>query len=967
MKSTRLPFLRNSNRSPKTGVQQSRKYPLRPGTGMAIALTMGLFTLNGLVPVAQAEEAPVGISVETVERIVAQAPEVPVDLGLDLPLRLIDFIDCTDPDDPHDFFDRGTSRVVEGPAGTYRVTAEHRHAFFSYRWRRGQKDRPHVIVIEYPDDARREIAFLTHESLLTGRSNADWSLETGVYSGNPFPLTNEMQYHTLFFWPADEWPVVMVGNWARTGAPAAASRIWVFEVEGGELPPLAVDDPEPENPRLIGNLYNWVRVAVRGIYGLTDRRTAMEHIVDYHAYLGHNVVSWPVVANNTWGFTAQIPAWDGSGSGNDLTVPIDEFLEVCDRRGMKFIAVFNTGHRFQIGGDGYSEDRKEEYAAAVRLGFEQFVQRYGKHPSLHGIAMDTQDLSPRYGASALDLFRDLWDGDLTGFTDFIHGLDPDLRVYHFLGGPHIHAEFFPESDMLMTRWEDSGGDWDEHIADELRRQWIGWGRDPAELNEAAGLTTILNYQADDHVVFHWYGSQNPRSMIYHDLDASQARADLIDSRAALIWNTFNEAWLGLQAEPDSGFWYRKEWLAPDFNPAAPSGLAGWARAMAHRDRDLILAGAWNRKGGGHEAALRRFARAFRQLPPVELDLLPVEGDTPVLVRTAVWNKRRYLSALNPTPFEAGITLTSGNGEHALQIEPFGLKTVVLEDAAPVVANGRAADEYREWIIARLEDYTRLLESVRSLDPDAAPEAYARHLQQAEALRESGRWRELDHRLGMALTSELTLRERILQPPRIVIPRVAEPPPLNGSLETWPEEAVEIKAGETELAAHMFFPTSWTGPDDLSARVRLAHDGTSLYVGVHVRDDVLTARDSLALHFSPENYRRWAPRSLPYEITIALDLPLEEESVTTEQPDLMMTGTVHRAGDGYVAEVVIGLAGLGIAPGSTIGWSVHITDDDGTADIGSAGWARKQVIVVPHSPTFTYWSDARTCGELVIGK
>ncbi len=910
-------------------------------------------------------EAPVTVTPEEVDAIVARAPEVPVDLDLGLPLRLVDFIDCTDPDDPHDFFDRGTSRVVDGPAGTYRETAAHRHAFFSYRWRRGAQDRPHVLVIEYPDDAPREIAFLTHESLLTGRRNADWSLETGVYSGNPFPLTNRMQYHTLFFWPADAWPVVMVGNWARTGAPAAASRIWVFEVEGGELPPPAVDDPDPENPRLIGNLYNWVRVAVRGIYGLTDRRSAMEHIVDYHAYLGHNVVSWPVVANNTWGFTAVIPAWDGSGSGGDLTVLIDEFLEVCDDRGMQFIAVFNTGHRFQIGGAGYSEERHDAYAAAVREGFRQFVARYGKHPSLHGIAMDTQDLSPRYGQAALDLFRDLWDGDLNQFTAFIHELDPDLQVYHFLGSPHIHAEYFPESDQVIERWEKSGGDWSEHLAEELRAQWIGWQRDPDELNSAENLTTILSYQTDDHVVYNWYGAQNPRSMIYNDLDASQARSDLIDSRAALVWNTFNEAWLGLQADPEAGFWYRKEWLAPDFCPAAPSGLAGWARAMAHRDRDLLLAGAWNRKGGGHEAALRRFSQAFRALPPVELDPHPIEGDSPVVLRSAVWEDRRYLSAVNPTPFEAVIAVSTDTRERKVRIEPFGLETVVVEDASPVTVSGGATPVYQDWVTERVAEYSRLLDAVRTINPEAAPPAYTRHLERAEQLRDAGKWRKLDLEIGTALTSELALRKRILEPPQTLVPHLAEPPPLSGDLDAWPATATDIEAGERHLASHMFFPTSWTGPDDLSARLRLAHDGEHLYMGIHVRDDVLADRDGLHVYFSPENYRTWAPQRLPYEIAIPVNLPREEPVAVTDIETPHAKARTRRTDDGYVAEIALALAGLGLAPGSSIGWSVHISDDDGDPDVREAGWARKQVLLIPHSPTFSYWEDARTCGEFVL--
>jgi len=903
-----------------------------------------------------AAEAPVKMTDAQVAAAVARAPEVPVDLGLDLRLKLVDFIDCTDPDDPHDMMDYGMSRVVTGPAGKYRETARYRHAFFAYRWRRGLQDAPHVLVFEYPDDAKREICFLTHESGLSGQKNIDWSLETGVYSGNPYPPTGKMQYHTAFFWPEDKWPVAMVANWARSGTPAACSRIWVFSVVG-QLPPMKIADPDPKNPRLLGELYNWSLVPTRGIFGLSNPKTAFNHIAEYHAYLGHNIVSWPVVSNNSWGFRCIIPAWDGGDQNDELS----SILNACARRGVKFIAVFNNGYRFRIGGKTYQDD-KEAYAQGVRKGFQQFVARYGKHPALYGIAMDTQDLSPRYGDGALDCIRDCFGGDLGNFVQFIHGLRPDLKVFHFLGGRSIHAQYFPDGGDIIGRWEQSGTPWSQYLADEVLKLWKEWNRDPAELNAVDGLTTILNYQSDDHGLFDSY-SQNPRSMFYFDLDTSPARAGLVDSRAALIWNTFYEAWLGLYADPIS-FWYRKEWVAPDFCPAHPRGLAGWARAMMHRDRDVIIAGAWNRKGGGQEAPMRQFARAYRSLPPIELDVVATTGNTPVLVRAGTWKDKTYVSALNTTPFAARIEVSLGGKAQTVEMAPMAMEVLTAPGRVEVSAKGEAAQAYVHWLQERVDEYAKLLGNVRALDPAAAPQPYAEHLARAQGLISAGKLREADVELGHGLTTELALRKRVLAPPQTAVPRVSAAPPLNGDLDAWPANAVDISAMDANIGTHLFFPGSWHGPDDLSARVRLAHDGSKLYFGVQVNDNVLTEKDSLNLFFSTANYRQWLPQSLPYELSFSAALPLKAETAASTGAH-GFTCTTRRTPKGYVAEGSLNMADLKLTSGSKLGWVFQMSEDDNTPHLPTSGWARKAVLLIPNNPTFAYWSDARTCEELVF--
>jgi hypothetical protein len=58
--------------------------------------------------------------------------------------------------------------------------------------------------------------------------------------------------------------------------------------------------------------------------------------------------------------------------------------------------------------------------------------------------------------------------------------------------------------------------------------------------------------------------------------------------------------------------------------------------------------------------------------------------------------------------------------------------------------------------------------------------------------------------------------------------------------------------------------------------------------------------------------------------------------------------------------------LGLVPSDPkLGWVMHISDDDNTTHLPEDDWAGKAVMLIPNDPTFVYWDDARTCGELVF--
>ncbi|MFW6154734.1 MAG: sugar-binding protein [Planctomycetota bacterium] len=907
---------------------------------------------------AAADEAPVTITDAQVDAIVADAPACPIAGQTDLDLRLIDYIDCGDDSDPHDRMDQGTSRVVMDPTlGFYRETAPHRHAFFAYRFRSAGKDKPVLIVFEYPDNATRTINFSTHESPLSGRSNADWSLETGVYTGDPLPVSNAMQYHTFIMWPRDQWPVAMVGNFHRYGHRAAASRIWVYAIEG-ELPDLDVEAPDPADQRKLGHFNSFAFLPTAFHFGYRSPN-AIEHMLDYAEYVGVNELAWCVLANNSWGAWADVPSWPSTGNNRDH---LDKVLSAMDRRGgFSFAACMGPESNVTFGGKQYADMTPDELREACFTLFDEFLDRYGEYDSLRAIGLGSQ-----YGIHFAKHLAEA--AVLDDVVAHIKAQRPDLQVFVFTGGLGLHIEYFggrdggPTARDVLAAFEEGDKTWDEVLGEMAQKAWAAWDQVPADFKDVEGLDVYEQYQPDDHRIFPLYAHQ-PRSMSYYDLDRSAARSAAVDTPYAAMWNTHFEGWYGLH--PEVNFWYRKLWVAPDFNAPPPRSLASFARILGHQDRLVIMPGSWNNKYFGHEIAMRRFAKAYRSLPPVEMADVPDVPLGTVKVRWVRYEGKRYVSVQSLIPFASQVTVD----DRTVELGPYELAALVDDGtAAPTVA-GTAPSDYRWWVGERILKATRLLEQVKALDEAAAPEAYAGTIEQATEHLTQGRPYAADRTLGAGLVAELELRHDILDPPTLTAYRLSSPPPMDGNLDAWPDEAANILADSGEhLAGHLYFPNSWEGPADLSARIRLGYDDESLYIGAHIRDDVLMAKDACAFRLSTDGaYRDWDAASATSNLTWTISLPVDGEP-TAGTGGGGFTYTCRRTADGYVVEGTASLAELGLAPGDAMGWLLFVTDLDGqTPNLKEASWAAEQAMLVPHQPNFVYWSDARTCGRLRLAE
>ena len=149
------------------------------------------------------------------------------------------------------------------------------------------------------------------------------------------------------------------------------------------------------------------------------------------------------------------------------------------------------------------------------------------------------------------------------------------------------------------------------------------------------------------------------------------------------------------------------------------------------------------------------------------------------------------------------------------------------------------------------------------------------------------------------------------------------------------------------------------------RIRLAHDGRWLYVGIEVSDDVVGEKDALTINLSKEGYRNWRGQKVGFDTSWNIPAPQGDKAVTG-------VGSVawdrRRTPTGYVVEGKIDFEAHGFDAKRDIGFVAHVSDMDVTPNIFTqATWGRKQGMMYPHQPHFSYWDDARGCGRLVLEK
>ncbi|NLO72878.1 MAG: hypothetical protein GX100_02060, partial [candidate division WS1 bacterium] len=253
----------------------------------------------------------------------------------------VDQVDCTQPEDrEHRLRDNGTSRVVQGPAGAYRVTGDRpkRQAYykmkqplpglipleqaepgaahydvmdwFAYTLRVEHPGRPHVVTAYVPNDVPRLVSVWGYDQV-TGQYNAA-ALEAGNAPASPAfsPLS-------FLMWPNGEAVDVLVfcdaspsrqEPFSRQGAVA---RLELYELPEG-LPPL----PAPVGGFVAEREFGWAGEQVnlgmeqRMMPALWPEGEKVPGVVDRFQWHEGAYMDWKALAT-TWERFGELSRWRG--------------------------------------------------------------------------------------------------------------------------------------------------------------------------------------------------------------------------------------------------------------------------------------------------------------------------------------------------------------------------------------------------------------------------------------------------------------------------------------------------------------------------------------------------------------------------------------------------------------------------------------------------------------------------------
>ncbi len=182
-------------------------------------------------------------------------------------LKEVGSIDCGADPAPGDFLafrgdDVIETTVTNSPIGRYRTFADNtRYNYMTWKYRIKTLYIPHVVEVEYPDDAPRSTCIQIFEpgttipGALKAKEYGFQRADAGLTSPREHPThTGAMRKTHLLYWPNEEQACISFLNLASE-APAAVSRITFYEVLN-DLPALRIREPQadtlPGGRHLIG-------------------------------------------------------------------------------------------------------------------------------------------------------------------------------------------------------------------------------------------------------------------------------------------------------------------------------------------------------------------------------------------------------------------------------------------------------------------------------------------------------------------------------------------------------------------------------------------------------------------------------------------------------------------------------------------------------------------------------------------
>lgn len=898
-------------------------------------------------------------------KILEAAPKPSVDLPEDLKLRLVDYIDCTAENQVHPFLSDGLGRVRQAPTGTYRETGPAANSYFAYRFRVAAPGKAHVVVLEFPDDDDRLTAIGLAQPPTGDPTRPAARMEFGYRTGDLLSVSGKMVTRWTFFYPTSpEMAALLVANWhART--PAALARFWIYAVGAPKLPAV-----ENEGPRLLRSAgrYDGDPQTVSTCYG-----GQLDNLIASLGYLGLNEVSFDAFVGRQFNY----PSARFSTGGRAMP----DLLAALEGSGKRLVAVFDPDcavGAFSM--PGQASNMADIGESSVRKVWQEFVdgdflKPYGAKPTLAGVMFG----GPR-GASAFDLKSS---GGQAAFATSIAALlgkqYSGLRVYQNLAAPSpgMHYLQTPGADWSpIGRWEASDKSIDACLTEETSDQWRTYGLDEDTLADADNVVLMRQCDRDESTGLRFGHNAVPRYWLLDAIaDSRGVTEEAAGGKLTGLVLSSRPAPRMILLRPDT-FW----WTWSEMSPTLPPGGAGFfapavkAVAAGLEPYTVWLAGAGS-QAALHEADIRRWMIAFRNLPYRSFSPLEGAEQYPVAVRTYVYNSQRYVLLANVGPAAATVTVAfdkaapvqsfgspiAGTPDGVtLSLSPDDIAAFSISDNVDLKGVTQTSDAARAELTTRLEQYAANLQAAQQAGAKFSPRYEALLVAAREALTK-GNLAEADRSLNVAVTREPALRLRLLsERPKADVPRLAALT-VDGKLDEW-QGVTPIRLDSlAHLATSDYAANHWKGPDDLSADLYLGWNETGLCFALKVTDSQATdnENESSLLALSAAAYRSYSDRA-GYDHLLTLPRQATEPS---PQLATVRSGatTIH---EGFIPAAELP-AGLRPEAGRTVGLNLVVRDSDDRTGMPYAWCLSNLMAWSNRQDGYQCGSDAQTCGEITF--
>lgn len=211
--------------------------------------------------------------------------------------RRLTLVDEVDPVALATVIESAPSKIVDSPLGKYREAGSSRNDRFALMFKVEDPNVPHVAVVTYPDDKPRTMEVMLQPLGVPG----DYQAQTGVFTGDEYPLSNRMLEQKITFWPQSE-ELSFIFMTVEKNHPAAVQNLKIYRMDGGfaRLPVTPFKGSVPA--REIG-LYHEDPVFAL-CYGTLPGRpdmhffpgfeTVIDRMLDYHQSFGMDTIHYPI-------------------------------------------------------------------------------------------------------------------------------------------------------------------------------------------------------------------------------------------------------------------------------------------------------------------------------------------------------------------------------------------------------------------------------------------------------------------------------------------------------------------------------------------------------------------------------------------------------------------------------------------------------------------------------------------------